>query len=505
MAPNRSSVVRRPRSNARKPTVRAGMAVGVGVISVLAMVANWTLTRGFAASYLDRWVSTTTSTTTAPVVAPLSAMAEAFSNLEVFLCVHPGNRGVPLADGDGIFGLVELKETVARTLLFFWPRDRYPLKVTVVLDDTTYSSEEDRTNLIAEVRSFFLPGNGINNNINNNINNGINDNNNNHDDTVSQHKPNSKPNSDDVRVSVGFNSRTNKTLYGPGWYIQQLIMLWADNFTESEYIGFVDDDTMFTSAINPYDLFDQHGRPRVVVQAAGGTRLQDTTYNQASQHAFQRPPRLYSMTYFPVVIKRKHFALLRQHLLAIHPEHSVFDEFFTAHVFRGPDNTVPQPVCQFCLLADYVYEAHRSEYSWHFETPSTTYPIEFATPEMYQPFPRVSIHPSYMFMAVKRPRASKTVAGRKDQTSRIMREGYCHSLVVDWKNKNNSIDHDRCQKFLPKDEVPVLDIRGSWKFEQYPSPWIDHPNITVAHTERRKHAIERVWDLHELEHVLFVA
>jgi len=308
-----------------------------------------------------------------------------------------------------------------------------------------------------------------------------------------------------VRVSVGFNSRTNKTLYGPGWYIQQLIMLWADNFTESEYIGFVDDDTMFTSAINPYDLFDQHGRPRVVVQAAGGIRRQDPRYNQASQHAFQRPPRLYSMTYFPVVIKRKHFALLRQHLLAIHPEHSVFDEFFTAHVFRGPDKTVPQVVCQFCLLADFLYEAHRSEYSWHFETSSTAHPIEFATPEMYQPFPRVAVHASYMFIKWNRLRASKTVAGRKVETSRIMREGYCHSLVVDWKNKNNSIDHDRCQKFLPKDEVPVLDIRGSWKFEQYPSPWIDHPNITVAHTERRKHAIERVWDRHELEHVLFVA
>mmetsp|Transcript_25500 Transcript_25500/g.53726 ORF Transcript_25500/g.53726 Transcript_25500/m.53726 type:complete len:114 (+) Transcript_25500:3-344(+) len=113
-----------------------------------------------------------------------------------------------------------------------------------------------------------------------------------------------------------------------------------------------------------------------------------------------------------------------------------------------------------------------------------------------------------MFIKWNRQSAYNTVGGRRDMSSITMRKGYCHSLI-DRKNhsnaNSNAIDRDRCREYVPKNEVPVPNIRGSWQFEQYGSPWIDHPEIATVHAERQNHAIERVWDRHELEHVLFVA
>ena len=483
------------------------------VLSVEAFFTNWWYSRPVFEchhSKLYPWEVTDDAATPLTLTPTKTPSEEAFSNLELFVSVFPGNRGTTLDDGDFIRGLTELRETFARTLLFFWPRDRYEIKVTIVLDDTTYTNEEDRTNLIQEVGSSFFPDDGDDYNSDSNS-----------DSAQHQHnRLGANANENSNGISVRFNSRTNTTLYGPGWFIQQLIMLWADNFTDSEYIGFADSDTMFTSAISPYDLFDNHGRPRVVVQAAGGNKKQDKVYNQASLHAFKRPPRLYSMTYFPVIVKREHFAELREHLLGVHPGYSCFDAFFSDLVFRGENKTQPVDVCQFCLLADFLFDAHRAEYSWHFETDAATHPIEFATPEMYDPFPRVATHASYMYIRMDRRRKANTVAGRKVMVAMIMREGYCHSLVPSWNvtadgtnssssttgtTTSSNTNYDRCKQYFATDELPVPHIRGQWRFEEYTTQWLTHPNITAAHAERKQHALaDRVWDQHELEQMLFV-
>jgi hypothetical protein len=43
---------------------------------------------------------------------------------------------------------------------------------------------------------------------------------------------------------------------------QQLLMFWADNFTDSEYVGFVDTDCVFLTYIDRNDLFER-GKPVV--------------------------------------------------------------------------------------------------------------------------------------------------------------------------------------------------------------------------------------------------
>ena len=50
--------------------------------------------------------------------------------------------------------------------------------------------------------------------------------------------------------------------YKSGYDRQQWTMFWADNYSTSEYIGFVDSDTLFTTYVDVEDLFEQ-GKPVV--------------------------------------------------------------------------------------------------------------------------------------------------------------------------------------------------------------------------------------------------
>lgn len=149
----------------------------------------------------------------APEKKKTGADADAFSKLQLFVPIFPG-------------GFEEFQVTMVRSLRFFWPRDS--CNTLVLLDDTVYNTEKEKENMTARVKSFF--GTDLKD-----------------------------------RVEVAYNPRSNKTLFKKGWNIQQLIMFWADNFTTAEFIGFVDDDTMFSKAVIPYDLFDSLGRPRALV------------------------------------------------------------------------------------------------------------------------------------------------------------------------------------------------------------------------------------------------
>ena len=59
---------------------------------------------------------------------------------------------------------------------------------------------------------------------------------------------------------------------------QQLLMFWADNFTDAEYVGFVDTDCVFITYIDREDLFER-GKPvingRIGVDTAYSTKHYD--------------------------------------------------------------------------------------------------------------------------------------------------------------------------------------------------------------------------------------
>ena len=94
-----------------------------------------------------------------------------------------------------------------------------------------------------------------------------------------------------------------------------LIMFWADNFTDAEYVGFVDDDAIITRAFNDYDLFDiENDRPRAIVRYTtyfkpidGWDSFMKKWYEQSYwSYGNQEPAFINAMSYFPVIIKRQH-------------------------------------------------------------------------------------------------------------------------------------------------------------------------------------------------------
>ena len=56
-------------------------------------------------------------------------------------------------------------------------------------------------------------------------------------------------------VSISFNSASDY-YGGKGWNRQQLLMFYPDNFSTSEFVGFVDSDCVFTTYIDREDLFE---------------------------------------------------------------------------------------------------------------------------------------------------------------------------------------------------------------------------------------------------------
>jgi hypothetical protein len=128
-------------------------------------------------------------------------------------------------------------------------------------------------------------------------------------------------------------------LFKGGWTIQQLIILWANNFTSSDFIGFLDDDTLFSKA-HPYDIFDSQGRPRAIVRHPNGIENLKAfghvrEWYRETEHMFARPACVNGMTNFPVVIRREHLPEIRQAMLDQHPEFASFDDLFISMVRHG--------------------------------------------------------------------------------------------------------------------------------------------------------------------------
>jgi hypothetical protein len=259
--------------------------------------------------------------------------------------------------------------------------------------------------------------------------------------------------------------------------MQQVIMFWADNyFTRAEYIGFVDDDTVFTSFVHAKELFDGRRRPRVIVRHASTT---NGNWAESTHYSLRWPTVINGMNYFPVIVKRSHLRELREFILRAHPKFSCFDEFYIHLLQQSDQGAWP---CQFCTMMNYLVCHHRDEYRWHFEESveewgqQLKYPAEVqpliragkiaqgtpkenvVSPKMLEPFPRVVIHVGYVFPLGDRLRASRTRQGRPDVMTSILREGYCYSLPQ-W--KRSKVDMEWCQEFDLQHQVYT---RGEWMF-----------------------------------------
>lgn len=212
-----------------------------------------------------------------------------------------------------------------------------------------------------------------------------------------------------------------------GWKRQQYTMMYADNYTNAEYVGFVDTDTMFVTYVHSSDIFE-NGKP--IINGKTGDPNQaiereepvwkEIMYTTYEIVGVKEPMKC--MSYWPVVIKTKHIKAFREFL-----ERKFklpFYEVMRLHISK-------KWFGQFDMFCAYLYYHHQDEYTWyvHNISPGWDYKSDFVgmndnasiyKPEMFGPKPRVAIHARHHVPEVS---PSKTV----EEFKSILQAGLCYS------------------------------------------------------------------------------
>ena len=423
-------------------------------------------------SILHLWTSQLSdgrSATTSSVMIESEDAVTAFSKLQLFVTAFPGGFEQ------------DFRPVMIRSLQFFWPTEYF--RLTLVLDDTVYQNNNltERDQMNDTVRSFF---------------------------------------NFDLRdhIDVVYNPRSDPEEFHGGYNIQQLIGFWADNFTDAAYIGIMDDDTIFSKAVQPEDLFDERGRPHVIVKYPTGPKFPKGWYN-GTNWALGRSAYTNAMSYFPVILHRKHLPMIRQEILRVHPEFDTFDDFFK-FLSREKD-----AYSQFCIMFEYLWMHHRNDYNWHFEADGNSgpyFPNGFpigsdiassypqvtpgspaengVTAEMLLPFPRVAVHGSWI-------PGGRLAYRRLKKTADIMRRGYCFSQPLHlFNNSSNATSSSglelmqrRCKTYDVTTGADIF-VDGEWLFEIH-ERWsaYDREGSKQAHLERAQKNTEHNWSKTELD------
>lgn len=264
---------------------------------------------------------------------------------------------------------------------------------------------------------------------------------------------------------------------------QQWLMMWADNFTQSELIGFLDTDTVFSTRVALDDLYDEDGKPRANV-----------VYGQPYNYWWEKVPRstfgatglkekFKAMTYFPVIVKRHHLSLIRQ-VICDHMDIPLFDDAFQEILNRYGIYS------QFNLMMNTLYFLRHDEYRWHISErlvgwtgPVPEGQIESIDAAAFPaadliPYPRIAIHWTYeSFGKLTEPAAS-------EKFKEVMRSGYCYSI-------RPATMPDACQG---------IDFAGTvnpfeWVFEG--DVYADRPDVLKVHVQHRlahDNLPEHPWD-----------
>ena len=137
---------------------------------------------------------------------------------------------------------------------------------------------------------------------------------------------------------------------------KQIVKFWADNFTNSEFIGIVDADTVFVTPILTSDLF-QDGKP--IVRGTYGKPKDIFIKSWAASTKLATGTDYFAnfMSYFPVILRRDDFENIRNHVNQ-HLNVSKFDQAFDIFTTTG------QIYSEFCIMANYLWHYQQNNYHW---------------------------------------------------------------------------------------------------------------------------------------------
>jgi hypothetical protein len=149
--------------------------------------------------------------------------------------------------------------------------------------------------------------------------------------------------------------------YTAGYDRQQYNMFWADNFTSSEFIGFVDADTAFVTYVDREDLWE-NGKP--VVNCVTGPIQHDKSargfWAEGTFRSLKVKEPFTCMSYFPVILKSSHLKELREHMVKLHNKET-FGQVFKDVVLK---EGVAQSYSQYCIMMTYLWFHFRKDYVW---------------------------------------------------------------------------------------------------------------------------------------------
>ncbi|XP_075264871.1 uncharacterized protein LOC142357040 [Convolutriloba macropyga] len=272
-------------------------------------------------------------------------------------------------------GEYDLNNYLLRSLKFFWPKSY--LRLMVVIDEEIKSSERD---------SF-----------------------------AGRIKKSMKEYASSVQVVLNYIPKEVYNNYGHDR--QQLIMFWADNFTNAEYVGFLDDDSMVTNYVMYQDLFDEQGRPHVMGRSPrtkdGGWKATSATSHWTDNSGYEV---MRTMNYFPVIVKTSHLKIVRASVLKHLPQFVNFDDFFRRGIIESR-----RKYSQFNIIHQHLWKLKNDEYNWHLQPNLATDDhfkgIKGVTAEMTIPKARCVLH--------------VTSDGRKKSpyyVEDVFQQGFCYSL-----------------------------------------------------------------------------
>ena len=140
-----------------------------------------------------------------------------------------------------------------------------------------------------------------------------------------------------------------------GYSRQQYSNFYSDHYTQSEFIGIVDSDSFFVTSVTPEDLF-VNKKPRIYGYN-GCCRGWEASLKEAIGN--YNIGEFMLVIGFPVLIRRSHFSLVRQHIKK-RMNANTFEEAFKLICSKYPNK-----YSQFDLLIHYLWHYKRDEYSWH--------------------------------------------------------------------------------------------------------------------------------------------
>lgn len=141
-------------------------------------------------------------------------------------------------------------------------------------------------------------------------------------------------------------------VYGNGYSRMQYLGFMADQFTQEEYIVFVDSDCFFHTYVDREDLFENG---KAIMPGRFSPRIVGIFYEKTFE-ALGKEEFICCMSYFPFVIKRAHLAEIRE-AIRQHLGKATFEEAYAQFAYENPG-------AQYDVMCTWLYLNKYDEYAW---------------------------------------------------------------------------------------------------------------------------------------------